>query len=142
MKKHIVFICNGNIYRSVIAEECFRMILKKQNVNSLFSISSYGLQGTKGTDVPKHKHLSEYPIEWNAAKPTLQKFDIDIRKHHFKKISEAVVKKADVIIAMDHNVFSSAKNSLLNQFPNNAKNPSIFRNDQTTRRDKRSGQKR
>jgi len=118
MKKLIVFICNGNIHRSVIAAESLRKILKERKIGQNFSVASYGLQGTKGTDLPKHKHLSEYPKEWKAAKPTLQKFGIDINKHSFQKISETVMKKASTVIAMDNKVYSTAKNSLMNQFSN------------------------
>lgn len=120
MKKIIVFICNGNIHRSVIAAESLRKIFKERKIGQNFSINSYGLQGTKGIDLPKHKHLSEYPKEWKAAKPTLQEFDIDISKHSFQKISGAVMKKASAVIAMDNKVYLTAKNSLMNQFPNYA----------------------
>jgi len=118
MKKLIVFICNGNIHRSVIAAEFLRKILKEQKIGRSFFVDSYGLQGTKGTNSPKHKHFSEYPKEWEAAKLTLQKLGVDISKHSFQKISGAVMKKASVVIAMDNKVYSTAKNSLMNQFPN------------------------
>lgn len=117
MNKLIVFICNGNIHRSVIAAESLRQILKKQKLGQNFFVDSYGLQGTKGTDLPKHKHLSEYPREWKAAKPVLQKLDIDISKHSFQKITPTVMKKASVIITMDDKVYLKAKNSLVKQFP-------------------------
>lgn len=117
MKGLIVFICNGNIHRSVIAAESLRKILKEKKIGPKFSVTSYGLQGTKGTDLPKHKNLSEYPKEWKAAKPTLQNFSIDISKHSFQKITPAVMKKASVVIAMDDKVYSRAKNSLTKQFP-------------------------
>ncbi|MDP3779487.1 MAG: hypothetical protein Q8R30_05600 [bacterium] len=118
MNKLIVFICNGNIHRSVIVAESLRKILKEHKISRKFSVTSYGLQGTKGTDLPKHKHLSEYSKEWKAAKPTLQKFDIDISKHSFQKITPTVMKKASVVIAMDDKVYSRAENSLTKQFPN------------------------
>ena len=118
MNKLIVFICNGNIHRSVIAAESLRKIIKEHKISRKFSVASYGLQGTKGTDLPKHKHLSEYSKEWKAAKPTLQKFGIDISKHSFQKITPTVMKKASVVIAMDDKVYSRAKNSLTKQFPN------------------------
>ena len=117
MKRLIVFICNGNIYRSVIAAESLRKILIDNKISPKLSVSSYGLQGTKGTDLPKHNHLSEYPKEWKAAKPTLQNFGIDISKHSFQKITPTVMKKASVVIAMDNKVYSRAKNSLTKQFP-------------------------
>lgn len=117
MKGPIVFICNGNIHRSVIAAESLRKILKDNKISPIFLVSSYGLQGTKGTDLPKYKRLSEYPKEWKAAKPTLQNFGIDISKHSFQKITPTVMKKASVVIAMDDKVYSGVKNSLAKQFP-------------------------
>lgn len=117
MKKLIIFICNGNVERSVVAAQCLRNILKEKKVDSKFAIDSYGLQGTRGTAVPKHKHLSEYPIEWKAAKPVLEKLRISIRKHSFQKITPAVMRRADAVIAMDDRVYSREKNSLAKQFP-------------------------
>ena len=126
MKKHIAFVCNGNIHRSVVAAESLRKILNERKIGQSFFVDSYGLQGTKGTDLPKHKHLFEYPKEWEAAKPTLQKLDIDISKHSFQKISGAVMRKANTVIAMDNKVYSRAKNSLMNQFPNYASKVHCF----------------
>lgn len=116
MKKQIIFICNGNIERSVVASQCLRNILKEKKLSSKFSVDSYGLQGTEGSDLPKHKHLSEYPKEWKAAQSTLKKLKIDISKHSFQKITSGVVKKASVIIAIDEKVYSKSKNALLEQF--------------------------
>lgn len=118
MKKLIIFVCNGNIHRSVIAAEILRKMLRERKADRNFSVDSYGLQGTKGTELPKHKHLSDYPKEWKAAKPTLQEFGIDIKKHSFQKITTAAMKKVSVVIAMDDKVHSEAKNSLMKQFPN------------------------
>jgi len=117
MKKLIIFICNGNIHRSVIAAECLRNMCKEKRIGLNLLVDSYGLQGTKGTIPPKHKNLSEYPKEWSAAKPVLQKLGIDISKHNSQKISASVMKKASVVIAMDNKVYSRAENSLTKQFP-------------------------
>jgi protein-tyrosine-phosphatase len=117
MKKIIIFICNGNIHRSVIAAESLRKILKEQKLDHRFLVDSYGLQGTQGTAVPKHTQLSQYPKEWKAAQPTLQKLDLDISNHTFQKVSETAVRDADVVIALDDKVYSEANNSLLRQFP-------------------------
>lgn len=122
------FVCDGNIHRSVIAAEFLRKILKERKIGQKLSIDSYGLQGAKGTDLPKHKHLSEYPEEWKAAKPILQKLGIDISKHGFQKSSGTVMKKASVAIAMDNKVYSTAKNSLMNQFSNYAEKSIVFQN--------------
>lgn len=116
MKKQIIFICNGNIERSVVAAQCLRNILKEKRISSKFSVDSYGLQGTQGTVLPKYKHLSQYPKEWKAAKKILQKLDININNHSSQKITLNVVKKASVIIAMDKKVYLRNKNALLKQF--------------------------
>ena len=117
MKNNILFVCNGNIHRSVIAATSLKKVLKERKIGSNFFVDSCGLQGTKGTAMPKHIRLSGYPLEWAAARPTLQKIGIDISKHSFQNISAAAVKKADVILAMDDKVYSRAKNSLIKQFP-------------------------
>jgi protein-tyrosine-phosphatase len=117
VKRLIVFVCNGNIYRSVVAAQCLRNIFKNQEVDSKFEVDSYGLQGTKGTKPPERKRLSDYPKEWRVAKPILRQFDIDISKHRFQKISAGVMRKASVVIAMDDKVYSGARNSLVEQFP-------------------------
>ena len=116
MKKHIIFICNGNIERSVVAAQCLRNILKEKRIGSKFSADSYGLQVTKGTTLPKHKHLSAYTKEWEAAKPILEKLKIDIDDHSFQKITPNIAEEASVIIAMDEKVYSKNKNALLKQF--------------------------
>ncbi len=116
MKKLIVFVCNGNIHRSVIAASSLGKILKEHKLDSKFLVTSYGLQGTKGTRLPKHKRLSEYPKEWKATKPILEEFGIDISKHSFHKISAHIMKRASVVIAMDNKVYLGAKNSLVRQF--------------------------
>ena len=117
MKRLVIFVCNGNIHRSVIAAQVLRKTLKNGGINSKFSVDSYGLQGTKGTNPPRHKRLSDYPKEWRAARPVLDRFGIDISGHSFQRISAGIMKKASVVIAMDDKVYSRARNSLLKQFP-------------------------
>mgnify|MGYP001594641183 FL=1 len=126
MKKQIIFICNGNIERSVVAAQCLRNILKEKRIGSKFSVDSYGLQGTKGTTLPKHKHLSEYQKEWKATQPILKKLKIDISEHSFQKITLDIAEKVSVIIAMDEKVFTKNKNALLKQFTKQKNKIHIF----------------
>jgi protein-tyrosine-phosphatase len=112
MKKIVIFVCNGNIHRSVIAAQCFIGVLKNNKLGSRFIVDSYGLQGTQGTALPKHRRLSDYPKEWEAANPILQELNIDISNHRFQKITANIMKKAGVVIAMDNKVYSREKNSL------------------------------
>ncbi|MBL8031233.1 MAG: hypothetical protein JNK33_02840 [Candidatus Doudnabacteria bacterium] len=120
MKKLIVFVCNGNIHRSVIAAAFFTNILEELGLDTQYQVESYGLQGTLGTPPPLHKKLKEYPKEWSAAAPILHEFDINIDHHSYQKITPAVAQKAAVIIAMDTKTYSAAPNALLKQFPNAA----------------------
>lgn len=117
MKKTILFICNGNIHRSVIAEKYLSGVLRQKGLDKKFTVTSYGLQGTKGTAKPLHKNLKEYLKEYKVALPMLHKFRIDVTDHVFQKITPIAVKKATVIIAMDKKVYLNSKNSLLKQFP-------------------------
>lgn len=116
MKKNIIFICNGNIHRSVIAEKSLIKILQENGLDNKFSVASYGLQGTKGTAKPLRRNLKEYPKEYKAALPTLRKFKIDIDNHSFQRVTLNVIKKASLVIAMDEKVYLEAENSLLKQF--------------------------
>ncbi len=76
--------------------------------------------------MPKHKHLSEYPKEWKATKPTLERLGIDISKYSFQKASAHVMEKANVVIVMDNKVYSEEKNSLMNQFSDQAHKIHLF----------------
>jgi len=115
--KKIIFVCKGNIHRSVIAEAVFRKILKKQNLTNEIAVSSYGIQGTMGTRPPKGMQLSDYPREWQISQPILQKFNIDITKHYFQTIAKGVIEDVDLVIAMDDEVHKESKNALVKQFP-------------------------
>jgi protein-tyrosine-phosphatase len=126
MKKLILFICNGNIYRSVIAEKYLTKILQEKDLDNKFSIASYGLQGARNTDKPMHKNLKKYPREYKAALPTLREFKIKINDHSSQKITPTAVKKATVIIAMDKKIYSRSKNSLFKQFPGSKQKIHIF----------------
>lgn len=116
MKKLIIFVCNGNIERSVIAAELLKKVLIENKIGG-YEVGSYGLQGINGTGLPKHKNLSEYPDEWEASRQILGKLDCDITKHQFQTITPEVASVASVIIAMDDSVYQKAGNSLLNLFP-------------------------
>lgn len=126
MKNLIIFVCNGNIYRSVIAAKCLENILRKNKTFPDIVVDSYGIQGTDNTPPPKHNKLSEYREEWNASKPILQELGIDIGEHYYQMISKDIIDKCDVVIAMDKNVYLEAKNALLKQFPDQAKKIHVF----------------
>ncbi|MBU4257488.1 hypothetical protein KJ586_00890 [Patescibacteria group bacterium] len=126
MKKLIVFVCNGNIHRSAVAEACLRQEIEIKGLISLFEVISRGLQGSAGTNPPKHKNLSEYPLEWAIQKPILTDLGLDITKHISMPINHGVVKKASLIIAMDKKVLVKLPNSLIKQFPKHSYKMKLF----------------
>lgn len=128
MKKLIVFVCNGNIHRSVVAEKFLTKILKGEKLDNKFSVASYGLQGIKGAAKPLHKNLKGYLNEWNAALPTLREFKIAhaLARHNSRSIAPTVAEKATIIIAMDKKTYSGKKNSLVNQFPDEKNKIHLF----------------
>lgn len=115
-KKAIVFVCKGNIHRSAIAEQVFLHILKKKGLDTKFDVISRGIQGSAGTKPTMHKNIRKYE-EWEAAKPSLEEFDIDITRHKAKPISKSVASRAAVIIAFDRIILEDDEVALLRQFP-------------------------
>lgn len=126
MKKLIVFVCNGNIHRSVVAEICLKQELKKRRLDNKFIVISMGLQGSAGTNFPKYKNLSEYPKEWKIQKPILEELGIDISEHSSKPIDRKIVEKASLILAMDRKVLIDLPNSLTKQFPEHRDKIKLF----------------
>lgn len=126
MKKIIVFVCNGNIHRSVVAEACLKQEIEKKGISSLFEVISRGIQGSAGTNPPKYKNLSEYLLEWIIQKPILANLGLNIIEHVSTPISHEIAKKALLIIAMDKKVLTELPNSLLKQFPQYSNKMKLF----------------
>ncbi len=115
-KKAIVFVCKGNIHRSAIAEQVFRRILNAHGLDNRFRVLSRGIQGSAGTKPTTHKNITKYK-EWEAAKPSLEEFGIDITRHEAKPITKSVASRAAVIIAFDRIILEEDEVALLRQFP-------------------------
>jgi protein-tyrosine-phosphatase len=116
-KKLIVFVCKGNIFRSVVAEKSMTKILAERSMTDEFTVESYGIQGSMGTPGPEHPNLLGYPKDWAAAKDALDQFQLNLRDHTSRPITHEVVENAATIIAMDDDVLSQAANALSKQFP-------------------------
>ncbi len=116
-KELIVFVCNGNIHRSPIAEQVFKVILKEQRLNDKFQVISRGIMGSMGTKSPKHANITGYTKEWMASKATLEKYKINITKHQSRPVTYNIAQKASVIIVLDKIILTNKDNGLRNQFP-------------------------
>ncbi len=88
----ILFVCTGNVFRSMIAEKCFNHFTKKNNILDKIADSA----GTKTFKQSVHpsiiKRLKVYGIQSD---------------HQYKNLNEDLINENDLIIAMsiDHRDF-------------------------------------
>lgn len=107
MKRLIVFVCRGNIHRSVLAQ----IVLEESSaVRKRYNIISRGIQGMPNFPPPQFSNLSQYTEEWNITRPILEKISVPIDSfaaHQAKALDEAIMQEAYLVIAMDikvHNI--------------------------------------
>ena len=84
----ILFVCTGNVFRSMIAEKCLNNYLIKNNIKE-FEVDSAGID----------------PIPQKPQKATIERlsfYNIKIN-HKYKKINQNLVDNNDIIIAMNIN---------------------------------------
>lgn len=87
----IIFVCHGNICRSVSAEYIAKYLIDQYHIASHFEIISRAVSiEEEGNDI--------YP----PMKMVLLNHHIPTLKHHAKKISSSEYQKADVVFAMDY----------------------------------------
>ncbi|MEK7077221.1 MAG: hypothetical protein AAB967_03245, partial [Patescibacteria group bacterium] len=126
MKKLIIFVCNGNMHRSPIAERITQKLLSERGLEGTYEVVSRGIQGTVGTKPTKHRKPIEYDLEWNASLPTLQKLGIELADHVSIPITKNLVERASVIVAMAHDVLTREPNGLNLQFPEYRRKARLF----------------
>lgn len=128
MKKLILTVCNGNIHRSVIAALCIKKVLKMICLESEYEITSRGLQGSAGTDMPRFLNLKSYSTEWRLTMPILEEIGIEISSSQIATpITKDVVSNSSLILAMDRAVLCGLPHSLISQFPNFGFKMRLFR---------------
>jgi len=114
-KIRILFICQGNVYRSAVAEQLLRQFAQDAGRADRMEIFSRGLQGFNGTPKPRFTNLRYYDEEWKAVKGTLDELKISLEDHVATPISREDVAESDYIIAMSQDIYVV----LLNAFPDN-----------------------
>lgn len=85
-KRKVLFVCTGNIFRSMGAEYCLKDYLKKNGIKG-YEVSSAGTTAEKGLMQP-------------AVKKTLNGYGIDPSKHVQRRLTKRMLKESDVVIVM------------------------------------------
>lgn len=113
VKYVIMFVCTGNTCRSPMAEGALRVLLEKERPGQFAVISS----GTSAADgFPATEHSIEASKLWKS----------DISSHESQSLTEELIGKADLILAMTPNHYrqlmtinpeAQSKYFLLRNFP-------------------------
>ena len=102
-KLKILFVCTGNVFRSLSAEYCLKDYLKKHNIKNVI-VESAGI-------ICKKENPNPTTIK------TLKDFGINISNHKQIKVNEKLLKKYDIIISMAQNHYDFLKENFnINSF--------------------------
>ena len=89
MHSKVLFVCHGNIYRSVMAEYMMKKYIKDLGISEMECFSRAVSYEEQGNDI--------YP----AAKACLRKHGIPFERHHAARIDQQDYDNSDVIFIMD-----------------------------------------
>lgn len=103
MPHRVIFVCDGNIERSVVAEFLFRRFVEEHGIQNV-TVDSFGIFGDNGDDPPELPHLHNYPPEYNAARPVLEELGLDISSHAAQRVELDEMKQASVVVAMHSHI--------------------------------------
>jgi protein-tyrosine-phosphatase len=93
MKKiKILFVCSGNVFRSMSAKYCVENYCKQKGIKDIF-FDSAGISVSND----KKQSIREEVLE------ELFKKGIDVRQHKAKNVSEVNLKSYDLIVSMGYN---------------------------------------
>lgn len=88
MKKHVLFLCTGNICRSPLAEGMLRQKLAEKGISSV-SVSSAGTFGLDGNTAA------------DLAVQVAAEHGLDISGHRASHLTREMIERADLVIGME-----------------------------------------
>lgn len=93
--KSILFVCTGNIFRSMTAEYAFKAVIDS---DSSYRISSAGTMAQPQAVMP-------------VIEAHLRRKEVDISGHRQRKLTEEILSEADLVVAMgwDHKDFIASQ---------------------------------
>jgi len=103
----ILFVCTGNVFRSMIAEYCLKKYLEINKITNI-EVESAGITGNESQNV-----LFE-------VKDELSKLGIDCTKHRHRKLNNLLIENSDLVVSMAINHQKYLKDKF------NAKSPLFY----------------
>ncbi|MDD3263329.1 MAG: HIT domain-containing protein [Candidatus Nanoarchaeia archaeon] len=97
-KRSILFVCTGNIYRSLTAQLAFQKFLNDNNIKN-WNVKSAGIKANK-----EEIH--------DGVKKTLKKYGFDKINHKQTKLTKKILNEYDCVVAMAQNHVDFIKNEL------------------------------
>lgn len=90
---NILFVCTGNVFRSMIAEKCFKDYAQKNKITDFYADSA----GIK-TTVQKPQYSTIQRLNF---------YGINAKNHQYKQLTKGLIFNQDLVIAMnlDHQNF-------------------------------------
>ena len=90
----ILFVCSGNVFRSMSAEYCLKKYCELHKINDI-SVESAGTHGDHKQDI-RPEVIDEF-----------KKLDIDITNHNSRKLTKKMLDNSDLIVSMglNHRLF-------------------------------------
>ncbi len=107
MNINILFVCSGNVFRSVFAEGYMKHLLRKNNINNKINVYSCGIFAEEKFKLP------------DSIKKLFQLYDIkekDLSKHIPTRINEKLLSDAYLILVMDKTHIEFIKQNFSNYF--------------------------
>ena len=98
-QKSILFVCTGNVFRSMSAEYCFKKHLSNQGIKN-WKVNSAGIVAKRGA-----------PIDPKTIK-TLESIGIKEINHNQKRLTKHMLNSYNIIIAMSKNHLNFIKSKL------------------------------
>lgn len=88
----ILFVCSGNVFRSMSAKYCLENFLNKKNIRDVI-VDSAGISVTSEKSQKIALEVKEYFFKRN----------IDVSKHIPKNVSEVNLSSFDLVVSMSYN---------------------------------------
>ena len=113
--KQVIFVCKGNIHRSVIAEYITRKLICDRRISGVL-VKSRGLQWYM-TYPPSGRNLMDYKQALDGSRTALEEQGIDVSDHVARPLSLQDMERAKLVLVMDRELLRSHRMSVLHLFP-------------------------